>query len=143
MPQVSPPLASLLHYGLRALAAQPKPWAAAAGRCTAVEADAAAFLANLTAPQGGGGGCARPDVVYLNPCLTAIRKTDRADVFLQAVARLGPISEGCFRSALQAATRRVVLRIPAADDALAFSHGVPATRVVRGGQSNYHVFDCS
>ena len=136
----SAPLACLLSFGMRTLAAQPKPWAPAASRITCVHADAANYFEELVA---AGSGPARPEVIFLNPCLD-LRRQDPSDLFLQELAELAPISARCLHSAMEVATRRVVLRVPVGADPLAASHGVLATRAVEAtssGQSNYLVFD--
>ena len=128
--EVSAPLACVLDYGMRSLAAQDKPWAPAAQRITVVHADADTFLADRPT---------RACAVYLNPCMD-VRHKDREDEFLQQVARLTPISSGCIQSALSAAKGRVVLRMPVGSEPPQLL-GVEPTECVRGGQSNYWRFE--
>ena len=99
-----------------------------------MHADAADFLRGHDAPG--------PCVVYLNPCLD-IRTTDSEDLFLHQLARLEPISTICLHAAIEAATRRVVLRVPHGVDPMAASHGLAPTRIVssKHAQSGFLVFD--
>ena len=125
--EVSAPLACLLEYGMRSLAAQQaKPWAAAAQRVTVVHAEAGAYLA-----QQPSRACA----VYLNPCMD-VRRKDPEDEFLQQIARLTPISSSCLESALGAATQRVVMRTPRGSSPPLLSGIEPTERLV-GRQSDF------
>ena len=137
--EVSAPLACLLEHGMRSLASQAKPWAPAARRVDVVHDDAAAFLA---AAAAAGEPSALPDAVYLNPCMD-VRRKDEEDAFLQEVARCSPISAECLESALTAATRRVVLRLPAAvsDPRTLLGSIAEPIDCVEGKQSTFWVFD--
>ena len=130
--EASAPLACLLEFGLRGLAAQGKAWSPAASRIACIHSDAEAAFCSLQDPQ--------PDVIYLNPYLD-LRRPDTMDLFLQTLAKPGSITATCFHRALQVAQRRVVLRVPKAVDPLVAAHGVVASRRVLGAQSDYHVFD--
>ena len=131
--EASGPLACLLDYGLVRMAAEPKEWASAASRVTAVHADTAVYLGGVAAAD-------RPCVVYLNPCME-LKKLDRVDAFLHEVARLQPISGSCLHAALAAATCRVVLRVPHGHDPAEAAHGTTPSRTIHGGQSDFLVFE--
>ena len=133
--EASAPLACLLSYGMQNLSEEEKPWSPAASRVRCVHADAAHFFNQPADSELG-----PPDVVYLNPCLQ-IQRIDPFDIFLQQLAELAPISEGCFNGALSTARRRVILRIPNGVDPLVAGYGVASTRTVKGTQSDYHVYD--
>ena len=140
--EVSAPLACLLDFGMKSLAKQPKPWAEAARSISVVHADADSYLAHLATAQHADGRSsaspAQPCAVFLNPCMD-IRRKGSEDVFLQQLARLTPISSSCLQSALAAATRRVVVRLPAGSDPHALL-GAQPTDCVAGKQSNYWIF---
>lgn len=134
--EVSAPLACLLDYGMRTLAEQPQPWAAAARRVSAVHADASVYLACV--PHDG---VSRPCAVFINPCLE-VQRLDAEDVFLQQLARLAPVSEGCLESALEAATQRVVVRMPKGAEPRKLYAGFEPVDCVKGRQSDFWVFQC-
>ena len=134
--EVSGPLALLLKYGMARMAREGKAWSAAASRVSAVHADATDALAAVIE-----GREPRPCAVYLNPCMD-LRKPAKADLFLHELARLQPVSELCLHTAVAAAKRRVVLRVPHGVDPLVASHGLVPTRTITTlQQSDYLVFD--
>lgn len=135
--EVSAPLACLLDYGMRSLAAEAKPWAAAAGRVSVVHGDAAAYLANGVGSSVG--PSSPPDAVFLNPCLDIPRK-DTEDAFLQQVARCSPISSECLEAALAVATRRVVLRLPRSEHPSALLPDIRPTDCIQGKQSRFWIY---
>ncbi|CAK0829641.1 unnamed protein product, partial [Prorocentrum cordatum] len=135
--EISAPLACLLDFGLRRLAAQGEEWSEPASRVRAVHADALELLsARALAPPAD-----RPDVVYLNPCMD-LGSASAEDAFLHRVASLRPIAQDVFEAAVACARRRVVLRhqrgLP---PPFGLRDGAPATRVVRGGQSDFLVLE--
>ena len=134
--EVSAPLALLVKYGMARMAAEEKSWSAAAARVSVIHADATDALKGIVE-----GREPRPCAIYLNPCMD-LCKPAKADLFLHELARLQPVSELCLHMAVEAAERRVVLRVPHGVDPLVATHGlVPTRTVTTTQQSDYFVFD--
>ena len=134
--EASGPLALLVQHGMKRMSTDARDWAAAASRVSTIHGDAVDVLADAAKKESS-----RPCVVYLNPCLD-LKKPDPADLFLHQLARMQPISALCLHTALDAAKRRVVLRMPRGVDQLDWCHGLLPVRTVRGrSQSDYLVFE--
>ncbi len=101
--EASPWLAALLEEGLPRIARSRAPWAAAAGRITAVHGDSADVLAGMDSDS--------VDVVVVDPMMSRVRKSAPAFDLLREFAKMDRASPRLLREGLRVARRRVVLKL--------------------------------